>query len=313
MEFAMPGFEFAAPMNFLALGPEDSDAERARVVVMPVPYDVTTSYRGGTREGPRAILEASAQVELYDREFGFEPALEWGVHTLPALSVSLESQESAIGSIASAVVAHASPDRLLVVLGGEHAVSIGVARGLHQVFGDFVTVQLDAHADLREAYQGTRFSHACAARRILEVSPEIVQLGIRSLDISEAEAIEELASAGDDSERRVTTFFADEMRIDNGAHRARLAERVRGRPVYLTIDVDVFDSAVMPATGTPEPGGLYWHDVLAIVRTVADSAASIIAFDCVELAPIPGMHAPDYLTAKLIYKVMALAMFARAA
>jgi agmatinase len=295
-------YETAPPFNFLGLPPENSDRAHSRALVLPVPYEATTSYGSGTKDGPRAIVEASRQVELYDLELGFEPAIEWGIHTLPALSPDLSSTEAAIGGIAEAVEAlskeavdNPNGRQLLVALGGEHSISGGIARGLKAVHGDYVTVQLDAHADLRESYEGTIYSHACAARRILEHSSEVIQLGIRSVDVGEAEYYR-------DHPDRVHVTFAHQMQNGDG-YLAELADRIRGRKVYLTIDIDALDQSVMPATGTPEPGGLTWYQMLSIIRTVANSS-DVIAFDCVELAPIPSLRASDFTTAKLVYKTI---------
>ena len=286
------------PRNFLGLPPEHSSFDGCRALLLPVPYDATTSYRGGAKAGPQAIIDASMQVELYDREFGEEPALRWGVHTLPALAPDLRSPEATVAGIAEAVSGLARTGKLLGVLGGEHSVSIGVARGLHDALGDFVTVQLDAHADLRDEYDETPYSHACAARRICEFSP-IIQLGIRSVDASEVQFLRE-------NPERVTAFFAEDVHRDKDrSYLAALAERVRGQRVFLTMDLDALDPAIMPATGTPEPGGLGWYDTLDILRTLAANA-EIIAFDCVELSPLPGLHAPDFLAAKLVYKTLSL-------
>ncbi len=292
-------YEFLPPLNFLGLPPERSARESSSVIVLPVPYEVTTSYGQGTRHGPRALLLASQQVELYDREFDGEPALEYGVHTLPLLAPTYRDPATAQAEIAAAVADHAGA-ALLCVLGGEHSISGGVARGLRQVFGEFVTVQLDAHADLRDEYEGTPYSHASAMRRVLDHSGgPLLQLGIRSLSSDEAALIRA-------QPEQVTTFFAEDVHA--GRHRERLAEFVRGQQVFLTIDLDCFDAALMPATGTPEPDGLSWNEVLDIVRIVATQAERVLAFDVMELAPIPGYHAPDYLAAKLTYKVMSLLM-----
>ncbi|MBV9849997.1 MAG: agmatinase [Armatimonadetes bacterium] len=284
------------PRNFLGLPPEHSDFAASRALILPVPYDATTSYKGGAKAGPQAVIDASTQVELYDRELDDEPALRWGVYTLPALAPDLRSPEATIMGIAEAVSGLARTGKLLCVLGGEHSVSVGVARGLHDVFGDFLTVQLDAHADLRDEYDGTPYSHACAARRIAEIGP-VIQLGIRSLDAAEATFLRE-------NPARVTAFFAEDMHRDR-SYLQVLAERVRGQRVFLTIDLDVLDPAIMPATGTPEPGGLGWYDTLDILRIVC-AEAEVIAFDCVELSPLPGLHAPEFLAAKLVYKTLSL-------
>lgn len=283
-------------INFLGLSEENQRFADSAALILPIPYEATVSYGSGTKAGPQAILNASTQVELYDIELGFEPALRWGIHTLPALAPEFAGSEAMMHTIAEAAAHYASSGKLLVGLGGEHTVSVGMARGLAEVTGEFVTVQLDAHADLRDSYDGTPYSHACTARRILETSP-IIQLGIRSLDVSEADF---LRSAGE----RVTSVSCESMHADKGYLDA-LTESVRGRNVFLTIDLDVFDPAVLPAVGTPEPDGLSWRQGIEIIRTVND-AARIIAFDCVELAPIPGQHASDFAAAKLIYKTISL-------
>jgi agmatinase len=297
----IPGYPQLPPRNFLGLPEANSSLEVSQVLVLPIPYEATTSYRGGTKEGPQAILDASVQVELYDREFDAEPALLWGIHTLPALAPDLSSAEAAVTGIAHAVSSAARTGKFLCVLGGEHSVSVGVARGVHDALGDFLTVQLDAHSDLRDSYDETPFSHACAARRISEHSP-VVQLGIRSYCPEEAAFLRE-------SPERAVAFFAEEMHKDR-SYLADLAERVQGKRVFLTLDLDVLDPSLMPATGTPEPGGLDWYHLLEIIRVVS-SHAEIIAFDCVELSPLPGLHAPDFLAAKLVYKTLCLVMSRR--
>lgn len=297
-------YEFLPPSNFLGLPPEYSNLDTSKVLLLPVPYELTTSYGQGTRNGPRALIHASHQVELYDREFGSECVLDWGVHTLPTLAPNYASPEVAHEEIATAVADYAGRDALLCVIGGEHSVSGSVARGLHQVHGPFVTVQLDAHADLRDSYEGTPYSHASAMRRVIDNGGgPVFQLGIRSLSVDEAEFIETQPN-------EVQTFFAEQ--VHDGAHRAALRDFVAGKQVFLTIDVDCLDAALMPATGTPEPDGLLWTEVLEIVRIVASESARVLAFDIMELAPIPGMQAPDYLAAKLTYKVMSIIMARRA-
>ncbi len=296
-------FEFLPPANFLGLDPEHSTFETSNVVVLPTPYELTTSYGQGTRQGPRALLEASQQVELYDREFGRECALDWGVHTLPFLAPNYGSPEAAHGEIAAAVAEYARTGKLLCVLGGEHSISGSVAQGLRQTHGSFVTVQLDAHADLRDSYEGTPYSHASAMRRVIDNGGgPVLQLGIRSLSVDEAEFIKHEPGS-------VQTFFA--AQVHAGEHRAALKAFVQNKPVFLTIDVDCFDAALMSATGTPEPDGLSWQETLDIVRMVATESSRVLAFDIMELAPIPGMQAPDYLAAKLTYKVMSLIMASR--
>jgi len=299
---------YQAPWNFLGLPEELTSPERARAWVLPVPYEATTSYGAGTRNGPAAILGASRQVELYDREFGCEPAVEYGVRTLPPLALVHASPEEMVGRIEEAVGGildgEAAP-RLVAVLGGEHTISVGVARALaRRLAGKLVAVQIDAHADLREEYECTPYSHACAARRIVESCP-VFQVGIRNISSGEEEFRR--------SSSRVRTVFAEEALADPVRLLEALGSFVRGRAVYLTIDLDGLDPSVMPAVGTPEPGGLSWALVLEIARTIVRECESLACFDVVELAPIPGLVAPEFLAASLVYKLMSLALARRRA
>ena len=291
----------AAP-NFLGLEPEHSGAG-SRVWVLPVPYEATTTYGKGTARGPEAIIAASQEVELYDREFGREAATEFGVRTLAPLEIVGGPPSAMVDRIERAVadILSGSPaPEVLAILGGEHGITAGALRALAEARGGdgLVTVQIDAHADLRDEYQGMRESHACAARRILETCP-LFQIGIRNIS-KEGEEFRR-------SSTRVRTVFAEEATAGGGEFLDELASFVRGKTVYFTIDLDGLDPSIMPSTGTPEPGGLSWARAVEIARTVAREAASIPVFDVVELAPIPSMQAPDFLAAKLAYKVMSLA------
>ena len=289
-----------APDNFLALEAPHGSLAGARVLVLPVPLEATVSWGGGTAGGPRAIIAASQQVELYDREHDGEPALDYGVHTLPALALS-HDPAVAVAEIAAAVADAAATGRLVVALGGEHTISAGVNHGLLDALGTPLTVvQLDAHSDLRDEYDGTPFSHACVARRILEDPrvEQVLQLGVRSVDA------EEVAFARA-SDGRVRVWYAED--VHGGAWRDEFAARVRGRRIHLTIDVDGLDPAVVPATGTPEPDGLSWQEALRIIATTA-AEGSIVGIDCVELAPQPGLHHADFAVAKLLYKTITYAV-----
>lgn len=286
--------------NFLGLAPEHSDFARSGVLVLPIPFEETVSYGGGTADGPAAIIAASQQVELYDREHDCEPALRYGVHTLPPVDMPAGDPAAAVDAIAQAVEDAARTGKLVVGLGGEHTVSVGVGRGLLAALGGPITVvQIDAHSDLRDSYAGTPYSHACIARRLLDDDrvTQVLQLGIRSVCTEEVE----FARANPE---RVRVWYAED--VHDTDWRAELYERVHGRRVYLTIDVDGLDPAIVPATGTPEPDGLTWRETLEIVRTVAEHA-TIIGVDCVELAPQPGLHGADFAVAKLVYKVMSYA------
>jgi agmatinase len=290
----------APPDNFLGLEDPHGTLEGARVLILPVPLEATVSWGAGTAAGPRAIVVASQQVELYDREHDGEPALEYGIHTLPPLALA-EEPGAAVAQIAAAVADLAAGGRLVVALGGEHTISAGVNHGLIEALGDPITVvQLDAHSDLRDSYEGNPFSHACVARRILEDPrvEQVLQLGVRSVDA------EEVAFARAHPER-VHVWYAEDVR--GGGWHEELAARVRGRRVHLTIDVDGLDPSVVPATGTPEPGGLSWEEALDVIRTTA-SAGAIAGIDCVELAPHPALHHADFAVAKLVYKTITYAM-----
>lgn len=288
------------PDSFLGLPPPYSDRDRAGVWMLPIPFEATVSYGSGTAGGPAAIIAASQQVELYDREFDREPALDFGIHTLPALDLPPEPA-AAVDAIAQAVAAAAATGKLLAGLGGEHTVSVGVGRGLLAALsGPLTVVQIDAHSDLRDEYDGTPYSHACVARRLLDETgiEQVLQLGIRSV------CPEEVALARSQPQR-VRVWYAED--VHDGGWQAELIERVRGRRIFLTIDVDGLDPSVVPSTGTPEPDGLSWAEALAVLRTVAEHA-QIVGLDCVELAPVPGQHASDYAVAKLAYKAISYAM-----
>ena len=295
-----PGAGPSPADNFLGLQEPHATLEAARVLILPVPLEATTSWGHGASDGPQAIIAASQQVELYDREHDREPALEYGIHTLPALAPS-DDPAVAVAEIAAAVADAAASGRLVVALGGEHTISAGVNHGLLDALGGPLTVvQLDAHSDLRAAYEGTPFSHACVARRILEDPrvEQVLQLGVRSIDA------EEVAFARA-SDARVRTWYAEA--IHEGGWREEFVARVRGRRVHLTIDVDGLDPAIVPATGAPEPDGLSWREALEIVSTTA-AEGSIIGIDCVELAPQPGLHHADFAVATLLYKTITYAL-----
>lgn len=295
-------YETLSPYNFLGLADEHSNYAQSAAAILPIPYEATVSYGQGARNGPRAIIEASRQVELYDRELDSEVALQHGIHTLPFLAPVNAGPEAMVAAIAACAEEHLRAGKLLVGLGGEHSVSAGIARALLATHGDFVMVQIDAHSDLRDEYEGSPYSHACVAKRVLDMGATVIQLGIRSICREEIDLIH--------SERaRLRVFFSEDIHADQ--YQRALAGLVRGRTVFLTIDVDGMDPAIVPATGTPEPGGLSWFQTIDIIRIVA-AEANIAAIDCVELAPIAGSHASDFLVAKLLYKTIGLTLASRA-
>ena len=291
------------PNNFLGLEEEYSAAARASVLVLPLPFEATVSYGGGAAAGPAATIAGSQQVELYDREHECEPALAYGVHTLPAAKLP-DEPAVAVETIRAAVASAARTGKLVVGLGGEHTVSVGVGRGLLDALGGPLTVvQLDAHSDLRDEYEGTPYSHACIARRLLD-APEIeqvLQLGIRSV------CPEEVAFVRAHPDR-ARVWYAEA--VHDGSWRDEFIARVRGKRVFLTIDVDGLDPSVVPATGTPEPDGLTWSEALDILRTLT-AHATVVGMDCVELAPAPGLHMADFAVAKLVYKAISYVMMGK--
>lgn len=297
----MPEYRSAA--RFLGLDDAYS-APSAAAWLLPIAYEMTTSYGGGTKHGAMAILEASAQVELYDSAVGCEAALRYGVHTLPILHPTLESPEAALADITAAVTALPITDKVLVTLGGEHAITPAVVRAIAPHYSDLIVVQLDAHADLRDSFDGTPYSHACAMRRCLDYAP-VIGLGIRSLCQEEVDFMR--------ASQRVTLVTAEQMHADSERrYLDLLRQHINGRSIYLTIDVDGLDPSVISATGTPEPGGISWYDCLNLIHTICTSG-NVVAFDCVELAPTHGAHASAFAAAKLVYKTLNQVMAARRA
>ncbi|MFH1539434.1 MAG: agmatinase [bacterium] len=292
--------------GFLGLPPEFSAPERARFVVIPVPFEETTSYGKGAARGPGAIIEASHQVELHDVEIAAE-AFREGIHTDTALLDDTPTGERIVGAVEEVVgkwLDAGKPHRgkLPVVLGGEHTVSVGAIRAAAAraaaVADGLTVVQLDAHADLRDSYGGSPLSHACAMRRALEGPPRpgrLVQVGVRSMCPEEIR----FAAGRDD----IKTFLAGDF-LSGKATREEILSAI-GPRVYLTIDMDVFDPSEAPAVGTPEPGGLRWADVAGLIEGIAN-AAEVVGVDVVELAPIPGLKAPEFFAAKLIYRILGL-------
>jgi len=277
-------------MNFGGIEAEYSTFEKAVFAVVPVPYDLTTTYQGGSRRGPGAILDASRHMELYDEELERESFLT-GIHTLPPLEIEAGGPEAMTAAVHRIIAGLLRAGKIPVLLGGEHSISVGAVRAMKDQYPDISVLHLDAHADMRDAYQGTPYSHACAGRRMAELCP-LVQAGIRSMSAEEAEFLK----AGS-----VRTYSADFI-SGSEAWKETFRAELTGN-VYISLDLDVLDPSVMPSTGTPEPGGLQWNDLLGLLRDVTDRCR-VRGFDVVELAPIPGMVAPDFLAAKLVYKMM---------
>ena len=318
--------EWELPHNFLGLDEEASNFERAKVVILPVPYESTTSYGGGTRQGPGAIIEASRYIELYDQELDTEP-YEVGICTLPSLELSGAGPEHAVHELRRAYdsVREAARGKFIIALGGEHSISsapvlswvdaYAAARPPLPEFGDVTTktgeqvdsadvptrpltvLQFDAHTDLRVEYEGSPYSHAAVMHRVID-RVNLVSVGIRALTRDERELCRRNSN--------IHLFLADDIHTGE-AWMDDVMARLAG-DIYISFDVDCFDPSLVPSTGTPEPGGLQWYPVLKLLRRVFRER-NVIAADVVELAPSPGLHAPDFLVAKLVYKMIGYKFF----
>lgn len=281
------------PEATVFLGSEIANAppDRATFHVIPVPFERSTSYGSGTAAGPDAILEASSQLETWDGESN--PSL-LGIHTQPAVHIG-DDVEAVMTAIAAATARAVAAGALPVAIGGEHTVTCGVVRGLLQSgIGPFGVVQIDAHADLRDRYEGNPYSHASVMRRVVEVGIPLVQLGVRACCEEELQARREFG---------VLALDARELVVGN-----RMAVELPAdfpEQVFFTVDVDGLDPSVFPSTGTPVPGGLGWYQTLALFESVARQRR-IVGFDVMEFAPIPGFHAYQFAAAQLIYKFMGI-------
>jgi agmatinase len=272
------------PLIFCGLPNDDYD--RASTVILPIPFDKTSTWIKGADKGPEAIIEASRYLEFYDIETDSE-VFKKGIYT--AKPIRAASSSALIKKTDSAVSRYLKGNKLLVTLGGEHSVSIGVIKAYAKHYKDLSILHLDAHADSRDSYEGSRYNHACVIARIREFTQNIVSVGIRSMDVSERSDV-----------NKKKMFFAHE--IHDSDKWIQNAVRSLSDSVYITIDLDVFDPGIMPSTGTPEPGGLGWYQVMKLLFAVSKTKR-IVGFDVVELCP-SSSKAPDFLAAKLIYTLL---------
>jgi agmatinase len=288
----VPDDRFYPPLNFASLDEEHSSFERSRVVILPVPYDSTVTARAGTRDGPRAIIQASADMELYDVGLGIEP-FRHGIHTCPEVAPHTGSPEAMADRIESIVGELLDAGKFVVTLGGEHTVAVGAVRAHAARMSALSVLAFDAHSDMRDEYLDSKYNHACTLRRASEVA-QVTQVGLRSASVEDHDEIRaqalafysprELRAAGvDDVVRRLTD------------------------DVYITIDLDHLDPSEMPAVGTPEPGGLHWDEVSDLLVAVT-RAKRVVGFDVTELSPSLGPPACAQLAAKLTYRLIGLAL-----
>jgi agmatinase len=295
-----------------------SKFKEADVVVLPVPYDSTATYGVGSRFGPSAIIEASTQLELYDIELGKNIDDELCIHTLEELLVDKGSPAITVDLVKKAVEEILKHEKKPVVFGGEHSITSGVVEALEDVSvlqidahsdlrnsyegtKNVSVLQIHAHADLRDSYEGAKYSHACAMRRVRDITKNTVSVGIRSMCDEEAEYIK-----NEDMEDSI--FYADDLNKNrtNGKISEEDIDEIVSQlkeNVYVTVDVDAFDPSLVPGTGTPQPGGLGWYDVLAIMKSVSEKK-KVAGFDIVEVLPMPPLRTSEFIAAKLAYKMM---------
>ena len=286
--------------NFLGIEKEFSSFEHSRIVVVPIPYEHTVSYGGGTKNGPNAILEASHYVEFYDEETGRDVSKEFGIATMSPLTFKKKNQEADLEVIYGKTKDLLGKKKFIAALGGEHTISQALIAAYAETYPNLSILQIDAHSDLRDEYQGNKYSHASVMARVCEfLDPRrIVQVGIRAQSVEEAQFIKE---------KGITTLYAHEIR---GSKYTRLLKSWDDFAidhltdnVYVTFDVDGFDPSIMPATGTPEPNGLLWHETMRLLKKLGERN-TVVGIDVVELAPMKDLHHPDLTTAKLVSKML---------
>ncbi|NNE85541.1 MAG: agmatinase [Alphaproteobacteria bacterium] len=287
----------APSQGFLGLSDEEAagTAGKPGVTIVPFGLEASVSYGGGTARGPQAIIDASHQVELFDEELWREPCRDYDLTTLAPFPLetgiprALDQLEAIVGGILD-------QGRFPLTLGGEHSLTVGALRPFLKRFDDLVILQFDAHADLRDGYDGEPYSHAAAMRRCLDApGVSLVSVGVRNISAEEIPFLEV-------NRERIQIHWAKDKASWNIDE---IVAPLAGRPVYLTFDLDGFDASLMPATGTPEPGGLFWDEAINIIRAASRVAGEIVGADIVELAPIAGLHACDFLAAKLAHKILA--------
>lgn len=287
---SQPDFERLQPYQFGGALPDVPSYDSSVAVILPAPLDRTTSYVPGTRNGPREILMASAQVELWDEEIGVDVHGR-GIATLPELDMTAGTMETALAELGRVAGRILDDGKFLLTLGGEHSITSPLVAEAARRHRGLTVLQIDAHADLRDGYQSQRHSHAAAMRRTLEFAP-VVQVGIRNISEEEVGALPALE----------TKIFYDWNMREDPNWIARAVDALSDT-VYITIDLDGLDPATMPAVGTPEPGGLSWRELTALLRRTFERR-TVVACDVVELCPIPGMAAPNFLAARLVYKLL---------
>ncbi|NBV06219.1 MAG: agmatinase [Proteobacteria bacterium] len=296
-------FEFLSQKNGF-LGVEEKylkTPDQSKVVVVPFGLEKSVSYGGGTKNGPKAIISASQQVELFDEEFWCEPFRKYGVITMKEPKIDRTSVVKSLKQLEKITEKILDAEKFPLILGGEHSITAGSIRPFVKKYPDLAILHFDAHADLRDGFDGEHYSHAAALRRVMD-NPisTLISCGIRNISASEIPYLEA-------NRHRIHMHFGKDRRKWNAKE---IVAPLKGRPVFLTFDLDGFDSSLMQATGTPEPGGVMWEDALDIIRE-ASKISDIVGADVVELAPVKALHSCDFLSAKLCYKILSYAFLNR--
>ena len=277
--------------GFLGLPKENKN--KNKVYIIPFGLEKTVSYSSGTKNGPKKIIEASHQVELFDEELKLEPYKKFNIKTLKQEKIKSKLNDS-LNQLSEIIEKTLKSKCFPLTLGGEHSITPAIIKPLAKKYSNLTIVQIDAHADLRDGYMGIHNSHAAAMRRCLDnKNVKIVSIGIRNLCQEEFNYFKK-------NNKRIEIFWGDEM---HKWSMEKLSKILKNKDVYLTFDLDGFDSSLMPATGTPEPGGLFWSDAMRILKTVFKNS-NVVGADVNELAPNPHLHACDFLAAKLVYKIL---------
>lgn len=273
--------------NYAGIADEFAQLETAKIILIPVPYDGTSTWVKGADKGPKAFLEASENMELYDVETDTE-VYEQGIHLTAPISEN-SSPEAVVNAVHKATKEYIKRNKFVTLIGGEHSISIGSIRAFNECFDNLTVLHIDAHADLRESYHGSKYNHACAVHEASQTT-NLVQVGIRSMDAIEKTLIDE-----------EKTFFAHEM-VNDEYWADKVIEAMTDN-VLITFDLDALDPSIMPSTGTPEPGGLFWYETLDFLKQVFEEK-NVVGFDIVELCPNASNKAADFLAAKLYYKML---------
>ncbi|HAF78522.1 MAG TPA: agmatinase [Maribacter sp.] len=273
--------------NYAGISDEFAQLEKSKIILIPVPYDGTSTWGKGADKGPEAFLEASENMELYDIETDSE-VYKQGIHLTEPITEN-SSPEAMVNEVHNITKDFIKRNKFVTLFGGEHSISIGSIRAFNECFDNLTVLQIDAHADLRESYEGTKYNHACAVYEASQTT-NLVQVGIRSMDVIEKTVMDE-----------EKTFFAHDMVADE-YWSDKVIEAMTDN-VFITLDLDAFDPSIMPSTGTPEPGGLLWYETLEFLKQVFEDK-NVVGFDIVELCPNKNDKSSDFLAAKLYYKML---------